>query len=125
VNEIRLRYHAADNIIEVDATGVKPTPRIIDSIFDQVIAAARSARSRPYLLTCWAGVELDVDSARRYGVRMEELKPLIVEVVRYEVGGQTKVQIRSEAIKHKLSANRTRFFDTRDEALEAIRKRLV
>ncbi len=116
----RLRYDAVRHIIDLDLTGIVPTPQIIDEVIDGIIATARPLKRKPHLLVNWKGVQLDLPAAKRYGERLEELAPLLTALVRYGVEDtSTRVQIRSEFIKHKVGM-RAHFFATREQALAAI-----
>jgi hypothetical protein len=115
-------YDAKLNLVEVDVSGTRPTADFVDQIFDAVIEKARRAPSRPIVMTCWSAVDLGLEAAKRYGERMEQLKPLIQTFVRYgDVEATTKAQLRTESIKHKLFT-KVYFYGTRDEALAAIRR---
>jgi hypothetical protein len=117
----RIHYDPKDNIIDLDVSGVVITPAVVNDVFDRLLRIVRSTYEKPWLITCWAGVELDLESARRYGLRSEELKPLVVGILRYDVPDHSKVQIRSEMIKHRLTTKRSVFYRTRAEAVAAIR----
>ncbi len=118
----RVSYDARENIIDVDLQSVRATPALVDEVIDKIIAFARPCAKKPYVLTCWQGVEMDAASAQHYGLRMSELKPLIRGVARWgEIAPTTKAQVRGENVKHQFAA-RTRFYATREEALAACRR---
>src|SRR4051794_21232727 len=85
LSSLRIQYDPKENIVDVDVTGVVFSPQVVDEIFDRLIRVVRSARQKPWVLTCWAGAELDLESARRYGLRSEELKPIVLATLRYDV----------------------------------------
>lgn len=121
MSPLRIHYDPKENIVDVDVSGVVFSPSVVDEIFDRLLRVVRSAPQKPWVLTCWAGAELDLESAKRYGLRSEELKPLVLATLRYDVPGHSKVQIRSELIKHRLTTTRSVFYQTRAEALAAIK----
>jgi hypothetical protein len=116
----RIHYDPKDNIIDLDVSGVVVSPAVVDDVFDRLLRIVRSTRAKPWIVTCWAGVELDLESAKRFGLRSEEIRPLVIGIVRYDVPDHSKVQIRSEMIKHRLTTKRSIFYRTRAEAVAAI-----
>lgn len=116
----RSRYDPVHNVIDLDRTGIVPTPQIVDEVIDDLIATARPLKRKPHLLVNWKGVQLDLEAAKRYGQRLEDLAPLLAGLARHGVEDTTtRMQIRSEFVKHWLGL-RAHFFATREDAIAAI-----
>ena len=118
------RYNAELDIIETDVTGVHATGfDVIDDIFDELEQLAQ-AHPRCYVLACWKDVTIDNDEvAAYYGKRTTQALKHVRGIVRYAANDPlTKVHVRSEASKHRAEGMRSNLYESRREALAALRR---
>jgi hypothetical protein len=119
----RAHYDARDNVVHYDATGLVGEAADVDTAFDELMAVGRTLPKKAYIVTCWAGVVLTAEGARRYGERLPELYDHYIAVVRYATNDlTTRVHIRTETIKQRVQGAKAMIYETRDEALAAIRR---
>lgn len=118
----RLDYDPIDGVIDLDLSGLRATARDVDAIGDALIAMAAGLPHPPYVVACWRGTVLDAEAARRYPVRLVEVTGYVRAIVRYEaIDSFTRVLIRTETIKRRLQNSRAFIFDSRQDAMRAIR----
>jgi hypothetical protein len=118
-----VHYEAEDDVIFVDATGIKAyTLETVDAIFDQLEDMARKYPSR-YAIICWKDVEIGSPTvAAHYGERAARWNAMLAGVVRYAAEDPLlRSYIRTEALKHQKSGMRSNLYETKEDALEAIR----
>jgi hypothetical protein len=122
----RVVYDAVDGIIEVDLTNLHATAADIDVVFDGITALASGLPKPPYVLVCWLGASLEGQAPRRYGERIATLSRHVRAIVRYQmVDSMTRVVVRTETIKRRLQNSRAFIFETRQDALRAIRSGII
>lgn len=117
-------YDATENVILTDVTGIAAATRaVIDDIFDELNAIARSLREPVYVVACWKQVTFrDPAVAEYYGQRTGDLLKYVRGVVRYGADDPiTRSYIRAQAMKHRAEGTRSNLFDSRAEALAAVR----
>jgi hypothetical protein len=118
----RLDYNAVDGVIDLDLSGLRATAQDVDAIADAIIAMASGLPKPPYVVACWYGTILDADAARRYAERLTDVARHVRAIVRYQaVDSMIRVLIRTETIKRRLQNSRAFIFDSRQDALRAIR----
>ena len=117
------RYEPKDDVIFVDATGIKATSlEIVDAIFDELDNLARQYPGR-YAIICWKDVEIgSPEIAAHYGARAARWNTMLEGAVRYAADDPLlRSYIRTEALKHQKSGMRSNLYATLEEALDAIR----
>jgi hypothetical protein len=115
-------YDRQNDVVWVDATGVAATSKaVIDDIFDELDATAKSLPGR-YFIACWKNVKIaDAEVASHYGKRSAELLSLCKGIVRYAATDPlTRSYIRTETIKHRAEGSRSNLYESREEALAAV-----
>jgi hypothetical protein len=118
----RLVYDPIDGVIHVDLSDLHATSADVDGMAEAVIAMASGLAKRPYLLVCWRGALMDSEASRRYAARIGDLTAHVRAIVRYQaLDAMNRVLIRTETIKRRLQNSRAFIFDTRQDALHAIR----
>lgn len=118
------RYDPIDDVILTDVSGLAAgTNELIDAIFDEIIALASMRPFKPYVVACWKGVSfVNPDTAKYYGNRTADLLKHVAAVVRYAADDPvTRAHIRAEMIKHRAEGTRSTLYETKEEALEAVR----
>lgn len=116
-------YDAQNDLLHVDATGVVAHREVIDAIFDELIALARSRPSKPWVIACWKDVsfESEPEIATYYGERTAGLMQHVAGVVRYAANEPlTRAFVRSVATQHRAAGTRANLFETYEEALAAV-----
>lgn len=119
----RAHYDAKENVVFFDATGLVGEAADVDVAFDELMAVGRALPHKAYIVTCWQGVVLTADGARRYSERLPELYDCYIAVVRYATNDlTTRVHIRTETIKQRVQGAKAMIYETRAEAIAAIRR---
>lgn len=119
----RAFYDAKDNVVHFDATGLAGSAEDVDVAFDELMMVGRALPKKAYVVTCWEGVVLTAEGARRYSERLTELYAHYLAIVRYATRDlTTRVHIRTETIKQRVQGAKAMIYDTRAEALEAVRR---
>jgi hypothetical protein len=117
------RFDPKENVIATDVTGVSGTRESIDEIFDELTAVAKSLRRKVWVVACWKQVTFDEEGAAEYyGKRTAELLHWVKGVMRYGADDPlTRSYIRTQTLKHRAEGTRSNLFETRREALAAVR----
>ena len=116
------RYDRQNDVIWVDATGVQATSKeVIDDLFDEIVATAKSFPQR-YVIACWKDARLaDPVIADHYGRRSAELLKLSSGIFRYSATDPlTRSYIHAEVFKHRAEGSRSNLYASREEALAAV-----
>jgi hypothetical protein len=116
-------YDVEENIVYTDITGVENSMQSVDNVIDEVIGLVRDLPEKPYLIVCWRDVSMDPDVADYYGKRTADLiRNYLKGVARYAATDiATRIHLRTETIKHHTQGSRSHIYNTKEEALEAIR----
>jgi hypothetical protein len=118
------QFDPGENVIFTDATNAAHASRAtIDEIFDELIAIARARPEPVYVVACWKNAGFaDRAVAEYYGQRTAELLKHVRGVVRYGADDPiTRSFIRTESMKHRDEGVRSNLFETRADALAAVR----
>lgn len=119
------KFDAKRDVIVTDVTGVVANGRaVIDAIFDELIALAKSRPKKPWVVSCWKDVRFeDPALASYYGERTAGLLQHVAGVVRYAANDPiTRALVRSQTLKHRTEGTRSNIYETFEEALAAVRE---
>jgi len=118
-------YDPIENVIFTDITNlVAKDTKIIDEVFDELIAIARRLHQKVYVVGCWKNVKVSNPSiAIHYGNRSAELLIHVRGVIRYAADDPlTRAYVRTEMLKHQTQGTRSNLYETREAALQAVRQ---
>jgi hypothetical protein len=117
-------YDPELRVIVTDASNLQhATMKDIDALFDELVRLAKSLPSKVYVLAHWKNAGFfDSSVADHYGNRTADLLKHVRGVVRYAANDPiTRAMVRSQMMKHLAEGTRSNFFETREEALDAVR----
>jgi hypothetical protein len=117
-------YDAEENIVYTDITGVENSIHSVDVVIDEAIDLVKDLPEKPYLIVCWKDVTMDPDVAEYYGKRTAHLiQTYLKGIARYSATDiSTRIHLRTETIKHQTQGSRSHIYDSKEEALEAVRR---
>lgn len=117
-------YDEKEDVIFTDITGIASVRSSVDTVIDEVIAIARSLPKRVFIVVCWQDVKMDAVTAQYYGERVADLlKNYVRGIVRYGANDvQTRINIRTETVRHHTQGSRSYLYPTKEEALAALRR---
>lgn len=120
------RYAAWDpneRLIELDLSGAELDARAVDTVCEEMIQIARLRRpDKPFVLVNWTGGRFLPDGVRRFDERVPGLYQYVRAIVRYGADDVvTRVGLRADTIRFRLQDLKTHLYDTREEALAALR----
>jgi hypothetical protein len=117
-------YDEKEGVIFTNLAGLESTREITDAVINEVIAIARSLPQKVFVVVNWQGAR--INDPEYYGQRVAELMQYIRGVVRYSATDvHTRIAIRTQTIKRHLQASRSHIFNSKEEALAAIRSGLL
>jgi hypothetical protein len=117
-------YDSTENIVYTDISGIENSLNSVNSVIDEVINLVKDLAEKPYLIVCWKDVQMAPEVAEHYGKRTAHLiQNYLKGVARYSANDiTTRIHLRTETIKHHTQGSRSHIYDTKEEALEAIRR---
>lgn len=118
------QWDAVERVIFVDLSGAELGARDVDQVCEDILREARRrAPERPFVLVDWTGGRFLPDGAKRFDERVAGLYEGVRAIVRYGVDDiLTRVGLRTDTLKLRLQDLKTHLYETRADALSAIRQ---
>ena len=117
------KYDPENDLLLVDVTGVVAHREVIDRIFDEIIALAKTRPTKPWVVACWKDVsfESQPEIAAYYGERTADLMKHVQGVMRYAANEPlTRAFVRSVTTQHRAAGTRSNLYETFEDALAAV-----
>lgn len=117
-------YDEQEKVIFLDASNLTLTPALVSEINADLLELARSLQPyKPYVISCWHNTKMSATAKERHEKEMGEMLKYVKGFVRYDMTDfMTKIGIQSESVNYGKSSN---IFNSREEALQAIRDEIV
>lgn len=120
----KVYYDKEADVIVADFSGLTVNNEILEEIVTDTVAIAKTLNHKVFAVSCWHETKMGPEMAERFGQNCVELLKHLRGLVRYGVADPvTNITIRSTTLMTHLQGNNSYIYQTKEEALAAVRQR--
>jgi hypothetical protein len=122
---VQVYYDDKEEVIVIDFTNLTVTREIMDKAVADTIEIVKMLPRKVWAFACYYNSKIDQEilTSGYYGLKLAELHEYVHGIIRYGVDNlYARSGIRTQKVKYPSSGSRANFYNTKEEALTALRR---